>query len=215
MNEFIYSLFTSPIITRNYSTIAISTLYNSLSHTHRHTYIDTHTHTHTNRLLVTQLKHRNYNSLAELHSKYYIKSLLFPAVLLQLTLICTALYYTLNSFPGKFRVIGSRLLNRDYLQTIFVALLNIRHGPRTETPHVIVDMFIVLLPSTVHGHIENTSHVIPTQRVHRRSDCCLATSYSNRPIVACIYLSVLIGSLPGNALTRHNIFASKTAIWQQ
>jgi hypothetical protein len=55
------SLYT-PLITGNYSAIAICRLYNSLLHTH------THTHTHTSRLLVTELKHRNYKSLAELHT---------------------------------------------------------------------------------------------------------------------------------------------------
>jgi hypothetical protein len=56
MNGFIYSWYTSPVITRNYSAIVISTRYNSLLHTH------------TSRLLATDLKHSNYNSLTELHN---------------------------------------------------------------------------------------------------------------------------------------------------
>jgi hypothetical protein len=31
-------------------------------------------------------------------------------------------------------------------------------------------------------NIENTNHVIPSQRFHWRADCCLATSYSIRPL---------------------------------
>jgi hypothetical protein len=73
MNGYIYSWYTPPVITRNYSAIAISTLYNSLSHTrgaraHACSRKHTHTHTHTSRLHVTELKHRNYNSLTELHT---------------------------------------------------------------------------------------------------------------------------------------------------
>jgi hypothetical protein len=51
MNGIIYPLYTPPVITRNYSLIVISTLYNSLLHT----YIS--------RLLVTQFKHRTVTVL--------------------------------------------------------------------------------------------------------------------------------------------------------
>jgi hypothetical protein len=54
---------------------------------------------------------------------------------------------------------------------------------------IIVDVFTVLLPSTGHGadYTENTSHVIPIQRVHWRADSCLTASYNIRPIAACAY----------------------------
>jgi hypothetical protein len=81
MNGFIYFLYTPPVLTRNYSAIAIPTFYNSLLHSH------------TGRVLVTELKHRNYNSRTELHI-----SLLFTAALLQLTLNCTASRTELYSF---------------------------------------------------------------------------------------------------------------------
>jgi hypothetical protein len=70
-------------------------------------------------------------------------------------------------------------------------------------------VFIVLLPSTERGadHTENTSQAIPTQRVHWRADCCLATSYNIRPIVACAYRGGFIDPLPDNVLTYHNITA--------
>jgi hypothetical protein len=55
MNGFIYSLYAPPVITSNYSAIAISALYDSC-------------YTHASRLLVTQLKHRNYKSLTELQT---------------------------------------------------------------------------------------------------------------------------------------------------
>jgi hypothetical protein len=69
-------------------------------------------------------------------------------------------------------------------------------------------VFTVLLHSTGHGanHIENTSHVIPTQRVHWGADCFLATSCNIRSIVACAYRGVYIEALPENVLTYHNIF---------
>jgi hypothetical protein len=39
---------------------------------------------------------------------------------------------------------------------------------------------------------------------HWRNDCCLATSYNIRPIVACAYRGVFIEPLPGNALACQN-----------
>jgi hypothetical protein len=54
-------------------------------------------------------------------------------------------------------------------------------------------------------HTENTSHVIPTPRVYCRADCCLATSYKIRPMVACAYRGVFNEPLPGNNLTCHII----------
>jgi hypothetical protein len=70
-------------------------------------------------------------------------------------------------------------------------------------------MLTVLLPSTGHGadHIENTSHVTAISLVPWHTDCCLLTSYNIRPIVACVYRSVFIEPLPGNALTCHIIKA--------
>jgi hypothetical protein len=61
-------------------------------------------------------------------------------------------------------------------------------------------VFTVLLPGTGNGadHIENTSHVILTQRVHWPPDCCLATSYNIHSIVACAYRGVFIKPLPDN-----------------
>jgi hypothetical protein len=34
--------------------------------------------------------------------------------------------------------------------------------------------------------IDNTTHVVPIQRVHRRADCCLATSYKH-PSYCCVF----------------------------
>jgi hypothetical protein len=68
-----------------------------------------HCYTHASNLLVTQLKHRNCNSLTELHTSNITQKLvLFIAALLQLTL---------NSFPWRLRVLDSRLLSYDYSQT--------------------------------------------------------------------------------------------------
>jgi hypothetical protein len=53
---------------------------------------------------------------------------------------------------------------------------------------------------------EKISHVIPSQRVHWRADCCLRTGCNTRPIAACSYHGVFIGPLPGNAFTCHNIY---------
>jgi hypothetical protein len=51
-------------------------------------------------------------------------------------------------------------------------------------------------------HTENTSHVIAISPVHWRADCCLATSYNIRPIVACPYRGAFIEPLPSNALRK-------------
>jgi hypothetical protein len=90
MNGFIYSLCTPLVITRNYSPVAISTLYNSLLHKH--------TRARASPLLVTQLTHKNYNSLIELRTPDITHDV-FTAALLQLTRKYTALHCTLNSFP--------------------------------------------------------------------------------------------------------------------
>jgi hypothetical protein len=84
--------------------------------------------------------------------------------------------------------------------------INLQHRPAVKTPFIVVDMFTIL-PSTGHdaNHIENTSHVIPTQRVHWRTDCCLSMSYNICPIIACTYCGVFIEPLPGSALKHHNI----------
>jgi hypothetical protein len=47
-----------------------------------------------------------------------------------------------------------------------------------------------------------TGHVIAVSPVQWRTDCCLATSYNIRPIVACAYRGVFIKPLPTNGL--HN-----------
>jgi hypothetical protein len=56
---------------------------------------------------------------------------------------------------------------------------------------------------------QKTSHVIAISPVHWRPDCCLATSYNSRPIVACAYRGVFIEPLPVNAFTCYNTFPRK------
>jgi hypothetical protein len=113
----------------------------------------------------------------------------------------------LKSFPWQLRVLDSGLLSCDYLQTTFV----VPYKPSARTAQakhfLLLYKCLPLLPSTKHGadHTENTSHVIPTQRVHWRADCCLAMSYNIRPIVACAYRGMFIEPISGNALTCHNM----------
>jgi hypothetical protein len=170
MNGCIYFLYT-PLITRNYSAIAISTLHNSLLHTH------------TSSLLVTDLKHRHCNSLTELHTSNITHKIFssqpHSCNKLLTTLHCTTFSALLHdgfvSLTHRFSAATTR--KRPLLSSI-----NLRYRPQ----------------------IENTSHVIPTQRVHWSADCCLAMSYNIRPIVACSYRGVFIKALPSNALTCHN-----------
>jgi hypothetical protein len=68
------------------------------------------------------------------------------------------------------------------------------------------------------GHTENTSHVIATQRVHWRANCCLAESYKIRPIVAGAYRGMFIEKFPNNALSKfvtifkqwNNVFTNRS-----
>jgi hypothetical protein len=141
MNGFIYFLSTPPVITRNYIAIAISTLYSLVTHTNTHT----HTHTHTSSpLLLTQLKHRHYNSLTELHTPN-ITGKFFSSESHSCKKPLTTLHCTFNTFPWRLRVLDSRLLSCDYSQTTFVVPYKTSAWP---TP------------------TENTCHVTATQPVH-------------------------------------------------
>jgi hypothetical protein len=67
--------------------------------------------------------------------------------------------------------------------------------------HAQETQFSCLVPAA-----QKTSHVVPTQRIHWRADCCLATSYkhsSYRDTASIVArFSVFTELLPGNALMK-------------
>jgi hypothetical protein len=88
------------------------------------------------------------------HSEVFLSSVtLYSSVL-----ICTQLIFTIHRGHTPFSSLYSQVLctNVSYNMSLLYRL-------RTD-------------------NTENTSHVIPSQRVHWRTDCCLATSYNIRPL---------------------------------